>query len=31
MGFVGKDVTGLPSVNTLRRLAKETGLFTLDA
>ena len=30
IGFVGKDVTGLPDVNTLRRLARETGLFTID-
>lgn len=31
IGYVGKDVSGLPDVNTLRRLARETGLFTLDA
>ncbi len=30
IGFVGKDATGLPDVNTLRRLAKETGLFQID-
>jgi len=30
MGYVGKDVTGLPTLTTLRRLAKETGLFTVD-
>jgi hypothetical protein len=30
IGFVGKDATGLPDVNTLRRLAQETGLFTID-
>lgn len=30
IGFVGKDATGLPDVNTLRRLASETGLFTID-
>lgn len=30
IGFVGKDATGLPDVNTLRRLARETGLFTID-
>lgn len=30
VGFVGKDATGLPDVNTLRRLARETGLFTID-
>jgi hypothetical protein len=31
IGYVGKDATGLPDVNTLRRLARDTGLFTLDA
>jgi hypothetical protein len=30
IGFVGKDATGLPDVNTLRRLAKQTGLFEID-
>ncbi len=30
IGFVGKDVTGLPDMVTLRRLAKETGLFKVD-
>jgi hypothetical protein len=30
IGFVGKDATGLPDVNTLRRLAQETGLFKID-
>lgn len=30
VGFVGKDATGLPDVNTLRRLARETGLFQID-
>ena len=30
IGFVGKDATGLPDVNTLRRLAKQTGLFQID-
>jgi hypothetical protein len=30
IGFVGKDATGLPDVNTLKRLASETGLFTID-
>jgi hypothetical protein len=30
IGFVGKDATGLPDVNTLRRLARETGLFQID-
>lgn len=29
IGYVGKDATGLPDVNTLRRLAKDTGLFEL--
>ena len=31
IGYVGKDVSGLPDVNTLKRLAKDTGLFRLDA
>lgn len=31
IGYVGKDVTGLPDLNTLRRLARDTGLFKLDA
>jgi hypothetical protein len=30
IGFVGKDATGLPDVNTLRRLALQTGLFKID-
>jgi hypothetical protein len=30
IGFVGKDANGLPDVNTLRRLAKQTGLFQID-
>lgn len=30
VGYVGKDVTGLPDVNTLKRLARETGMFSLD-
>ena len=30
IGFVGKDASGLPDLNTLRRLARETGLFRLD-
>lgn len=30
IGYVGKDATGLPDVNTLRRLARETGLFEID-
>ena len=29
IGFVGKDVSGLPDVHTLQRLARETGLFQL--
>ena len=31
IGFVGKDVSGLPNLHTLRRLARETGLFKIDA
>jgi hypothetical protein len=31
IGFVGKDASGLPDVNTLRRLSRDTGLFELDA
>jgi hypothetical protein len=31
LGFVGKDVTGLPDVRTLNRLAQQTGLFRIDA
>ncbi len=31
IGYVGKEADGLPDVNTLRRLAKDTGLFKLDA
>ena len=31
IGFIGKDVSGLPDLNTLKRLARETGLFRLDA
>lgn len=31
LGFVGKDVTGLPDLKTLKRLAQQTGLFKLDA
>lgn len=31
IGYVGKDATGLPDVNTLRRLARDTGLFKVDA
>ncbi len=27
IGYVGKDANGLPDVNTLKRLAKDTGLF----
>lgn len=30
IGYVGKDATGLPDVNTLKRLAGETGLFEID-
>jgi hypothetical protein len=30
IGFVGKDATGLPDLNMLRRLAKQTGLFEID-
>jgi len=29
IGFVGDDVDGLPDVNTLKRLARDTGLFEL--
>lgn len=31
IGYVGKDVSGLPDVNMLKRLAKDTGLFKVDA
>lgn len=31
IGYVGKDASGLPDVHTLKRLARETGLFRLDA
>jgi hypothetical protein len=31
VGFVGKDASGLPDVNTLKRLARETGIFKIDA
>lgn len=31
IGYVGKDADGLPDVNTLKRLARDTGLFTVDA
>jgi len=31
LGFVGKDVTGLPDVRTLKRLAQQTGMFRVDA
>ena len=27
VGYVGKDASGLPDVNTLKRLARDTGLF----
>ena len=30
IGYVGKDVTGLPNKATLLRLSKDTGLFVLD-
>jgi len=30
LGYVGKDVTGLPTPAVLRRLAADTGLFTVD-
>lgn len=30
IGFVGKDADGLPDVNTLKRLARDTGLFKLN-
>ena len=30
LGFVGKDVTGLPDLRTLKRLAQQTGLFSVD-
>ena len=29
IGYVGKDADGLPDVNTLKRLARDTGLFEL--
>ena len=28
VGFVGKDADGMPNSNTLKRLARDTGLFT---
>jgi len=31
IGRSGKDATGLPDVNTLKRLAKDTGLFIVDS
>jgi hypothetical protein len=31
IGFVGKDASGLPNLRTLKRLARETGLFNIDA
>lgn len=31
IGYVGKDASGLPDLNTLKRLARETGLFRIDA
>jgi len=30
IGRVGSDVTGLPDLNTLKRLSKETGIFLID-
>jgi hypothetical protein len=30
IGFVGSDVTGLPDLNTLKRLSRETGMFHLE-
>lgn len=30
IGYVGKNVDGLPDVNTLKRLARETGMFRLE-
>ena len=30
IGYVGKDVSGLPDVNTLKRLARDTKLFAVD-
>lgn len=30
IGRVGSDVTGLPDINTLKRLSKETGIFLLS-
>lgn len=30
IGFVGRDATGLPDLTTLKRLAKDTGLFSID-
>jgi hypothetical protein len=30
IGYVGKDANGLPDINTLRRLGKDTGVFTVD-
>jgi len=31
IGFVGSDASGLPDLNTLRRLSRDTGLFEIDA
>lgn len=31
IGFVGKDASGLPDLNTLKRLARETDIFKIDA
>lgn len=30
VGFVGRDADGLPDVNTLKRLARDTGLFIVS-
>lgn len=30
IGYVGKDANGLPDVNTLKRLARDTGLFSVE-
>lgn len=30
VGYVGRDVDGLPDLNTLKRLSRETGLFRLE-
>jgi hypothetical protein len=30
VGYIGSDASGLPDVNSLKRLSSETGLFTLE-